>query len=118
MRIYLILLVVILIAALMAPYFLKGPDGQTLMKAEIPVELLPGAVGEGDTVYRWKDAQGVWQFGEAPPEGIDSQPVVLENDARITPLGTGWQVKPLPKPLTDESRGNLAKLLDQASRSQ
>lgn len=93
MRTYLVILALLVIAALIAPYFLKGPDGQPLMRAEVPAAVVPGALGAGDTVYRWQDEHGVWQFGESPPQGVEAQAVVLDSESGITPLGPGWQVE-------------------------
>ncbi len=55
------------IAALVAPFFLEI-DGKPLMRPEDalpnPKAMLPTAE---PAIYRWQDADGVWQFSETPP---------------------------------------------------
>ena len=82
----------ILVGAVVAPYFMKGRDGQPLMDAK---ELIPKLPTAPVTVYRWKDEFGVWQFGEEPPAGADAEPMVVDSEANSTRLEAGWQVTPL-----------------------
>ncbi|MBV1907061.1 MAG: hypothetical protein KUG75_13380 [Pseudomonadales bacterium] len=97
MRIFLKFIVLALIVATAAPFFLKGPDGKPIMSSDdfipttvIPANIDPNRIGNGDTIYKWKDEYGIWQFGEEPPEDFKAASVVLNDDA-ITPLESGWE---------------------------
>ena len=90
-----------LVIALVAPLFLKGPDGKPLMtwqsfmpSTEIPASMIPGAKGAGDTIYKWQDKFGIWQFGENPPADYKADAIVLRDDD-ITPLESGWEGEPV-----------------------
>ena len=84
------LLFVLVLLALVAPLFIKGPDGRPMMTlddwlpdtgglfeggVELPSggEMLkadtPGAsIGQGK-MYKWQDEQGRWHFSSEKPEG-------------------------------------------------
>lgn len=78
---------VLLIISCIAPLFIEGPDGKPLMtveefKAKIAqvAGLVPGVeekqilLPAPEKVYKWQDAEGNWQFGDAPPDA-DAQEV-------------------------------------------
>lgn len=90
MKFFAKLMLAVLLIAIALPFtLLKGKDGAPLMsidKVKMP-ELampempdldfsLPGNKPEPDTVYKWQDAQGIWQFSSTPP-----------------PQGTGYTVQ-------------------------
>ncbi len=86
MKLFYLLITLVLIAAVGAPFFLKGPTGQPLMRVD---QVIDDTVPSMPTrVYRWQDKHGVWQFGESPPEGVVAEPVdVSEN---FTPFEAEW----------------------------
>ena len=74
------LVIALVIIACIAPFFIKGPDGEPLMTlddwaSDMP-ELPELPVNAGDTepsapqeVYRWQDEEGQWHFSNTPPDG-------------------------------------------------
>ena len=71
--------------AMVAPMYIKGPNGKPLMTLDdwIPKDAIAvldattesaGEVVSGSgkqTFYKWKDADGVWQMTQNPPSGLD-----------------------------------------------
>ena len=116
---YLKLIIAALVITLIAPFFLEGPDGEPLMtwseimpKTELPASLIPGAKGAGDTIYKWKDKFGIWQFGEEPPEGFKAEAIVL-NDDDITPLESGWEGEPIEPGTASKRQPSASNVLTQ-----
>ena len=86
MRPFYVILVLALIAALGAPFFMEGPTGQPLMTVD---DFVDDNVPRPPTqVYRWQDEHGVWQFGESPAEGTDAEPVDVSQN--LTPFEAQW----------------------------
>ncbi len=86
MRLFYLILALALIAAVVAPFYMKGPTGQPLMRvSDVIDDSLPA---QETTVYRWQDAEGIWQYGDTPPEHVDAEPV--EVSPNITPIKTDW----------------------------
>jgi hypothetical protein len=86
----LISLAVMVGGALVLPWFLKGPDGKPLV--DKMDEVKAQALREDSTVstektrqtfYKWQDANGVWQFGDSVPDGINAVPVQVDTAANI-----------------------------------
>lgn len=108
-RLFVRFMAAVLVTAIAAPFYLTGPGGHPILSLDrITSKLrLPAAVAEvfekparegsdklrvvGATVYRWEDQYGIWQFGEAPPEGVDAE--AMEVQSSITPLGADWVVE-------------------------
>ena len=40
-------------------------------------------------LYKWRDAQGRWQYGGSPPAGVSYQEVEVNPDANVVPSGRG-----------------------------
>lgn len=80
MKIFNKLLMLIVVAAIAGPFFLKKPDGTPLLNWRdfIPKESVQVITAAKETVipkqkmYKWKDAKGHWQFGDTPPQGADA----------------------------------------------
>ncbi|MEM7218118.1 MAG: DUF4124 domain-containing protein [Pseudomonadota bacterium] len=102
MRLFYLLLTIALIAALAAPFVLKAPNGQPLMRVEdVLDDSTAGRVSAAPTtVYRWQDASGIWQYGSAPPAGTAAQPVQIDTSATLR-LGAEWDVTDLVAPAAD-----------------
>jgi len=116
---YLKLIIAALIITLVAPLFLKGSDGKPLMtwdsfmpSTEMPTAMTPGAKGAGDTIYKWKDQFGIWQFGENPPQDFKANAIVLSDDA-ITPLEGGWEGEPIEVSTPSKRRSSPGNVLTQ-----
>ena len=109
LRLFVRFMAVVLTLAIAAPFYLTDPGGRPLLSLDRVTRhlRLPSAVAEmwedpapegadklrveGVAVYRWRDEHGIWQFGEAVPEGIAAEAVDVQS--RITPLGSDWRVK-------------------------
>ncbi len=58
MKLFYLLITLVLIAAVGAPFFLEGPTGQPLMRVD---QVIDDTVPSMPTrVYRWQDRHGVW----------------------------------------------------------
>lgn len=128
--IYRIFTLGILAAALIGPFFINKPDGEPIMSFPTtdnfnPAKLLssdkPAASGTSSfspssaTVYKWKDAQGQWHYGDQPPSDnptvstlqVDTntniiQSLKIEPEAPEEPELTASKPKQkLPERLTD-----------------
>ncbi len=69
---------VILAAALVAPFFMENKDGNPMLSLPGKADLVPDTLNSElpasvnpaiKKVYKWKDAQGVWHYGDTPPPG-------------------------------------------------
>ena len=100
-------MLVLLIALTVGPliYFNGGADflsGMTKTKpAGLPdinrdVVYAPVTTDEKVTVYKWKDENGVWQFGSIVPPGIEAQPMTLQPNVNV--------MKPVDVPEAKEDR--------------
>ena len=81
-------------------------------KASIPTSMIPGAKGAGDTIYKWKDEFGIWQFGEEPPEDLKADAIVL-NDDEITPLESGWEGEPIEHSSASKNHASPGNVITQ-----
>ena len=95
MRLFSIILVLVLVGAVLAPMYIKGPNGQPIMTADDWVPEKPAALAPDKPVYKWRDEFGVWQFGENPPEGVDAVPTSIDPDSSMTVMGDEWNVEDL-----------------------
>lgn len=83
------LIILLAIAAITAPFFIKGPDGRPLMTSD---ELLPISTGlsggseqrselpatPSKNIYRWQDETGQWHYSDTPPAHTKSENVTLK----------------------------------------
>lgn len=84
-------MILLLLAALIAPFFIKGPTGEPIMTVSDFVPETPEILVSNSTeVYRWQDEHGNWQFGDdknKPAQQAAEQVVIEEN---ITRIETNW----------------------------
>ena len=40
-------------------------------------------------LYKWRDAQGRWQYGDSPPQGVSYQEVEVDHGTNVIPAGDG-----------------------------
>ena len=91
-----LVIVLVILAALIAPMFIKGPDGKPLMslddwKVDVPGdvgELLPDGAAEPagpetTTVYKWQDENGQWHFSNTPQDMANAETMELSSDINI-----------------------------------
>jgi len=76
-------------------FVMKNPDGQPWLSAEdfvpeisfsniFPENLFASEADAGDSavsVYRWRNAQGQWEFSDVPPEDRDVEKMTLSTNA-------------------------------------
>lgn len=76
---FIVMLILLVGGLVIAPMFVKGPTGDPIMTAEDwvpdPVRDVAEAVKPANQAYRWKDAEGVWQFSDAKPAGVDDKDI-------------------------------------------
>ncbi|MEL7449333.1 MAG: hypothetical protein AAFN78_09000 [Pseudomonadota bacterium] len=111
MRFFIKLMILVLIAALAGPFFIRGPDGRPLMTlgeampdwermaatAQYQWQRLTGEVkslasdaGSDDTggktrVYKYRDAAGNWVYADEPPPGGDAAVLYVDPNVNIIP---------------------------------
>ena len=87
---FIIMLILLVGGLVIAPMVVKGPTGDPIMTAEDwvpgPVQDVAEAVKPADQAYRWKDAEGVWQFSDAKPAGVDDEDIQTIAIAQIMTL--------------------------------
>lgn len=103
MKLFIKLMLFIIVAAVAAPFFIKGPDGRPLMtfdrlhtpsvklpdlgKAADAVKATLNTAGEERAkviaVYKWQDAHGVWHFADNAEEGRRAQQVSVNPNANM-----------------------------------
>jgi len=76
-------------------FVMKNPDGQPWLSAEdvvpeisfsniFPKNIFASGADAGDSavaVYRWRNAQGQWEFSDIPPEDLDAEKMTLSTNA-------------------------------------
>ena len=97
-------MLLVLIAAGMAPFFLKDKHGQALLKIgdiKLPSIQLPESFDtrappspQKIQLYRWQDETGSWQFSNTPPEGQHFEVMEIDANMNIVPA---VQQNPVPK---------------------
>lgn len=79
------LLLVVLVLALASPFVLKKPDGQPILDiANIlkPAQDLTHSISpntQPQTLYRWQDNKGRWQFSDTPAENVNAEKITVED---------------------------------------
>lgn len=74
----------------------------------------PSTEAAATEVYRWKDANGVTQYGERPPEGVQAQRVALRAEPSVAPAPPATSASATPAPVDDpnlspDERAELAR---------
>ena len=87
---YLLLVVALGVAVALAAVYVPRSDGQPALSAERLEQLRqdPGALRlqaseDARTLYRWRGDGGGWEYGHAPPSGVDAEPVILRDGGVI-----------------------------------
>jgi len=78
-----------LAAAIIAPMFIKGPDGEPIMTISdwIPekpdTSAISGSSNTPQEFYRYQDEQGNWQYTDRPPEGANVETVEVDISSNV-----------------------------------
>ncbi len=85
--IYRIFTLVLLGGALAVPFFMKNKQGDPMMSLPTLNELSPGniaskapSISSDRTVFKWKDKQGAWHYGDQPPSNSTQFSTIIVND--------------------------------------
>lgn len=113
--IYRIFTLAILAAALAIPFFMKNKQGEPMMSLPEIKDLTPSSLvsntpnmSSDRTVYKWKDANGVWHYGDQPPEGSQFSTLVVNDKTNIVQSTPVPEKTPMPTttiPNTDNKKG-------------
>jgi len=104
MRFFYLLCGLVLIVAVAAPFYMRGPSGAPLMSLDkflkdsvVTLPELPGLPDlfseppEPVKVFRWQDSEGAWHFSdEAPADRVVEQIEVRPN---LSPIKADWVAK-------------------------
>ena len=85
---YLLLIVVLIVAVVAALVFVAPPENGGRPELVLPWQVdgddrfggrerdaaLPGRNGQ-PTLYRWREPDGGWAFGDAPPAGVEAEEI-------------------------------------------
>ncbi len=98
------LLLVVVIVALVAPLFIKGPDGSPIMDIS---DWLPSTPEVLETTvpaqyFRYRDPSGNWQYTDQPPAGVEYEMV------EVNTSGNNMDATPLPQAPSDTTSGQPA----------
>ncbi len=117
MKLFVKLLVLLLIAAMAGPFFIKGPDGRPLMTWNDVKQKIGNWSSSGGSarpgspveVHRWQDEDGQWHYSdEAPTQGgevITVDPnvnVIQSTPVRKAPAADTAQPDTEPQPAVSE----------------
>lgn len=78
------LMMIVLVAAMGAPYFLKGRNGEPLMDFvnQQSSDIL-STEKTRQQYQKWQDENGVWHFGDNVPNGVKTEVVSVDTAANI-----------------------------------
>lgn len=108
------IMILAVVAACVAPFFIEGPDGEPLItlkqltgETSPPEPIRDHEPSEKATVYKWRDENGVWQFSNTAvdvEEVEDVEIMELDGDINIMPS------IPTSSTATVETRGLPARV--------
>ena len=88
--IYRFFTIAMLMGALAVPFFINNKDDKPMLSMPTASDLMPGKTetmlpGNNRTVYKWKDADGVWHYGDQPPASTTTkvETMSIATDANI-----------------------------------
>ena len=120
MKLFVKLLVLLLIAAMAGPFFIKGTDGQPLMRWSDVTQKLKSWVGSGSSskpgspvkVHRWQDENGQWHYSDEAP-AQNSEVITVDPNVNViqsTPVTKPTQEASAPAPAPDKPQPEADKL--------
>lgn len=122
------IVILVVIAACIGPFFIKGPDGKPLLSLDDlkpsgePESVAPAPV----TVYKWQDENGVWQFSSDPVDAEGAATMELDGNINImpsTPVAGSADSKPgpyaaLPAGVTTVAPDQIQEMMDTVNNLQ
>lgn len=96
MKLFSFLLLAVLVGSCALLFVLKGPDGKPILSVDQMVDdtVAASVPAKPMEMYRWKNEQGIWEFGESPPEQVVAAKLRVDN-SRTTTMGAEWNVAPV-----------------------
>ena len=98
MKLFYILMMLVLIAALLGPFFIQGPDGAPLMTVDEVIDDNTPEVMKNRDVYRWQDPN-VATAGDAQ---------LIQIEDKMTTLDADWVPQTSPQKSTHSAEQNLS----------
>lgn len=84
---YFFLVLILLAAVIAAVLYLPVDNGRPLVSPDV-IKTWVESTGEAESesaasmetpqMYRWRDSQGVWQYGSYPPVGVQAEPLTMK----------------------------------------
>ena len=104
MKLFIKLMILVVVAAVAAPFFLKGPDGRPLLswdRLHAPEVRLPDLGKAADTmkeslraeeeahakpveVFKWQDEEGGWHYSDNNEQGRQAQKLTVDPNANLS----------------------------------
>ena len=104
MKLFIKLMILVVVAAVAAPFFLKGPDGRPLLswdRLHAPEVRLPDLGKAADTmreslgtedearakpveVFKWQDEKGGWHYSDNNEQGRQAQKLTVDPNANLS----------------------------------
>lgn len=83
------IMILLLIAAFAGLFFIEGPGGEPIMSLQdLMPEVEQTQSNEPETVYKWQDENGVWQFSNQPRDAVIAESIweTVEYDGNINTM--------------------------------
>lgn len=110
MKLFAKLLILILIAAMAGPFFMRGPDGQPLMRLSDVTQKVKGWIGAGKgakpgrpvEVHRWQDESGQWHYSDEAP-ATASEVITVDPNANVIQSVPIEKSSSTPEPVVEKT---------------
>jgi hypothetical protein len=122
MKLFVKVMLFVIVAALAAPFVIKGPDGRALMSLDrlrAPAVRLPDFSAAVDTVkaglgevveepakpmavFKWQDEKGVWHFSDKVEPGRSAQKLDVNPDANLVHFAAAEHSPPAASARSDD----------------
>lgn len=110
--IYRIFTLVLLGGALAVPFVMKNKQGEPMMSLPAMTDLSSNLVSKAPgvsndrTVFKWKDEQGVWHYGDQPPsDNAQFSTLVVNDQTNIIQSTPVPKNEPTPEPSAATPKG-------------
>ena len=74
------LIIAAALAALWAYWYFNPHSVPWWVRVVVPVQQSTSTM-----LYKWRDAQGRWEYGDSPPQGVSYQEVEVDHDTNVVP---------------------------------
>lgn len=104
MKLFIKLIVLVLILAMAGPFFMRGPDGQPLLRLSDVTQKFKSWMSSGSSsapgspvkVHRWQDEEGQWHYSDEAPSQ-NSEVITVDPNVNVI------QSTPVTKPPAAEA---------------